>query len=75
MVTEYFNQLPFSMKWGVYLDFFDSVGVEIRSQKPDNLGCSIGFMYRDVWIQCAYSNSRQEAQQDTIKRAFEIIDQ
>jgi len=75
-----FKQLPFSMQWGVYLAFFDSVNIIIE-HNPHATGV-------DIWIwehdkkENTYEKlfhevselSRQEAQQEAIKKAFEILE-
>jgi len=65
-----FNMLPFSMQWGVYLEFFDSIGqqIEITHYRKQYLA---ELMF-DNWAE--YFDTRQEAQQEAIKKAFEILD-
>ena len=84
-----FDSMPFAFQWGVYLEFFDSVGIEIFIHKvcigSDDWGfcflirddlkeiniyksLSMGFgTYSGVWYE------RQEAQQEAIKKAFELL--
>jgi len=70
----YFYELKYSMQYGVYVDFFDSVGIEIEITKWDE----------DTW-QCLVSNkktliadelydmySRLEARTAAITKANEI---
>lgn len=62
---EDFEDLPFSMRWGVYLEFFDLIGFEFPN------GCTVSEqqdqnLYNDT-------NSRLEAQEEVIKKAFEIL--
>ena len=69
--TEYFYQLPFSMQWGVYLEFFDSVEIDIHvfGSRSDNR------WYYEIRNDRNKSvESRQEAQQEAIKKAFEILE-
>ena len=69
-----FNDLPFSMQWGVYLEFFDSVGIDIGVIK-----CEI---YEDsdfdIWAGEKWSKEikgpRTEAQQEAIKKALQILE-
>lgn len=71
---EYFFQLPFSMQWGVYVDFFDEHGILIEIGKniePDILG--------DWWVLINtnefgidYIKTRQEARQSSINKAKEM---
>lgn len=63
--------VPFSMQWGVYLEFFDSVGISISCEfkneyiiRDDNKG--------QQWYGIDFE-SRQEAQQEAIKKAFSLI--
>lgn len=76
--SPHFNNLPFSMQWGVYLEFFDSVGVIIQM----NAGVAKKFYYtihNRKWahgtdIESRLYKDRPEAQQEAIKTAFEILD-
>jgi hypothetical protein len=70
LLSQYdFYELPFSLQWGVYLEFFDSVGIRINA----------GFQWFRIFKQGATPyfedkfKSRQEAQQEAIKKAFEIL--
>ena len=71
---EEFYDLPFPMQWGVYLEFFDSVGIYIEQYN--------GFSY-NIWkdksnnlgLSTPYYPTRTEAQQEAIKKAFEILEQ
>ena len=65
------DSLPFSCQWGVYLEFFDSVGISISCEfkneyiiRDDNKG--------QQWYGIDFE-SRQEAQQEAIKKAFERL--
>ena len=49
---------PFSMQWGVYLEFFDSVGIDLEAR---------------FWVAYRTSATRQEAQQMAIEKAFKIL--
>ena len=68
-VIEHFNQLPPAFQWGVYLEFFDSIGqqIEITHYRKQYLA---ELMF-DNWAE--YFDSRQEAQTEAIKKAFEIL--
>ena len=66
-----FMYLPFAYQWGVYLEFFDSVGIYI---------CSGEFInefkiFTNSIVEEQFTNfkSRQEAQQEAIKKAFELL--
>ena len=91
--TDVFNRagmhltdLPFSMQWGVYLEFFDSVGICIDSVWRFDLG--FGFILIDKYGHETHSyydvkfnsicdaifwDTRTEAQKEAIKKAFEIL--
>ena len=51
------NELAWVFKWGVYLEFFDSVGINLD----------------DITMQYFIDYPRQEAQQEAIKKAFSLI--
>jgi hypothetical protein len=62
--VEYFNQLPFSMQYGVYIDFFDSVGF-IRT-----------LIQSEEFLQIVeYGKTRAEARQKAIEKANEIYNE
>lgn len=71
-----FNGLPFIFQWGVYLEFFDSVGLDIGVFKA-----TAGL---NPWVSSVLETSgdldekhystRLEAQQEAIKKAFEILE-
>ena len=67
--TEAFYRLPFSMKWGVYLAFFDSTDIEIDAYSNGHWIFYKGFRRIE-----GRENSRTEAQQQAIKKAFKILD-
>tara|TARA_R110000772_G_scaffold257526_1_gene374427 strand:+ start:714 stop:1004 length:291 start_codon:yes stop_codon:yes gene_type:complete len=68
---KYFKALYPAMQWGVYLEFFDSVGIRIVFEWEDD---EWDVLVGGVWLIDAY-NTRQEAQQAAIKKAFEILEQ
>jgi len=74
--TEYigFEQLPFSMKWGIYLEFFDSVNIRLTVEWMFE---SEYFIYRvNDWVSsdvAHYCNDRKEAQEWGIAKAFELL--
>ena len=60
------DRIPFSMQWGVYLEFFDSVGIDLEYE--------FNFIITH-WTQFFKKRpTRTEAQQEAIKKAFEIIE-
>ena len=70
IVKNVFDKLPFSMQWGVYLEFFDSVGgIRISDCRASNNYTT--YINGDV-VRCSLS-SRTETQQEVIKKAFEIL--
>lgn len=70
----FFNKLPFSMQWGVYLEFFDSVGVFI-SDYPNSTIHKVGFSFKiNGRRKTTVYNTRTEAQKEAIKKAFEILE-
>lgn len=67
----YFLTLPWSMQWGVYLEFFDSVGIDIFCHLDDFNGdysCGTGKRWTKNYP------TRTKAQQQAIKKAFEILE-
>ena len=66
---EHFIKLPFSMRWGVYLEFFDSVGISVGSMKQ-----SKNWYKAHAFIHDFRCNTRKEAQQEAIKKAIEIYE-
>lgn len=83
-----FNLLPFSMQWGVYLAFFDSVGIKINGFNS-SLGTTT---WVRTWIfyinnqeyqlvtddsrnENDLSRQRQQAQEEAIKKAKLIYEQ
>lgn len=75
-----FKELPFSMQWGVYLEFFDSkqIVIEIRIDVLEACEVVTGFniQYGNLVHMSELSyNTRAEAQQEAIKKAFSILEQ
>ena len=77
------HQLPFSMQWGVYLEFFDSVGLWIEvivHYKNTNSKEFDGYInYGTGWDNLGMEKihrkpTRQEAQQESIKKAFDLLE-
>lgn len=74
--TNYFNLLTDSMKYGVYVDWFDSVGIFIQTTFYDFDSCNW-----QIFIECenqehdyeeTHLTSRQEARLKAIEKANEI---
>lgn len=71
-VIEHFNQLPPAFQWGVYLEFFDSVGIVIEIEADRYQNSIMGWKYY-ISGSSVFYNTRQEAQTEAIKKAFEIL--
>lgn len=73
---------PFSMQWGVYLEFFDSVGKFFIDVKPNiyyigkyDITFYGGIGEKSILFhEDKKHKSRQEAQQEAIEKAFEILE-
>jgi len=74
-----FNSLPDSMQFGVYVDFFDSVWIEIWIEPWETQNNGEFFKYFKVIIDYIevsdYNDSRQEARTKAIEKANEIYNQ
>ena len=68
------SELPFSMQWGIYLEFFDSV--EIRIKVDPRYFVYHFFCYSITGKELSYKSfdTRQEAQEAAIEKAFEILE-
>lgn len=86
---EWEKSFPISMQWGVYLEFFDSVGMTIyldyfapREQwhvvivEPNKKGTHdcYNVIANSICDGIPVMESRQEAQKEAIKKAFEILE-
>lgn len=74
-ILKAFKSVPESMRWGTYLEFFDSVGIMI-SIGYDQMGwqCVLCKAKHGTLLSILNdSESRQEAQQEAINKAFEIL--
>jgi len=75
---ESFKELSLSMQWGVYLEFFDSVGIIIDTERYSDhfyehyIKCYGDFVKNGI-IKTS-GKSRKEAQKEAIKKAFEILE-
>ena len=73
----YFNALPFEMQIGVYLAYYDSVGVVVEENKSPTI-CYWYFMINDSANEYDDNNnfkSRNEALREAFKKADELINQ
>lgn len=75
-----FKVMDFSLKWGVYLDFFDTVGIIIEVE-PNVSGAQIFIWLFDKENNCfekihsqGVEGVRTEAQKEAVKKAFEILE-
>src|SRR4030065_1375280 len=69
-----FNQLPTSMKYGVYLDFFDSLDMQIyiKPTMSNKWSVYIDFFGHHILTDYLTKDTRQEARTEVIKKANEI---
>jgi hypothetical protein len=66
-----FNNLPPSAKYGVYVDFFDSVGVSVEIM-PLDCGISYYWLINDNEMNDGETDTRPEARTEAIEKANEI---
>lgn len=66
--VRWFNKLPFASQYGVYLEYFDSIGINVYIH-CDN-GYSIWFDGQELGYR--QFDSRLEAQKAAIEKAFEV---
>lgn len=79
-VSKIFNDLPDSMKWGVYQDYFDSVGIEVNAERGYDLVYSVYNdsyewfvdLYESDASQVGFTKTRPEARTKAIEKANEI---
>jgi len=70
-----FKENMFCEQWGVYLEFFDSVGVHLDAFIGKSREKYHYEIFGDGIYKCKKTfNTRQEAQQEAIKKAFEILE-
>lgn len=77
IIIDDFYRLPFSMQYGVYIDFFDSVLISIDSmnERQKTRHRRYGFIIKseiETVIKVAEYTSRNEARKEAIKKANEI---
>jgi len=76
LANHWFRSLPSSMQWGVYVDFFNSVGIYILvgNEFKDN-------NYYTVWyeelknIEGSYIKTLQEAREQALEKAIDLYNQ
>lgn len=72
--TNYFFQFPFTMQYGVYLDFFDSQGLNILLTCEFDFGYIITEnRYDEIEEVIKYYDTRKEAIEQAILKANEIL--
>ena len=72
-----FYELPFSMQWGVYLEFFDSVEIDIDLMKwisSKKQRWDVNIWHNNDSIEYRLHGTREEAQKESIKKAFKILE-
>ena len=70
-LVEYFYVMPEAFQWGVYVDFFDSLGIEIDIFRGDSSmmwRVMIGYEIDEQGL-----NSRQEARTKALEKAQEVV--
>lgn len=70
-----FYKQPLSMQWGVYQDFFNSVGVDIGCYKGETPHSIKKYVYLIEFKEDIYEgvqNTKQEAREAAIKKSVEI---
>jgi hypothetical protein len=77
-ILDDFYLYPFSMQWGVYVDFFDGVDIMIQLNNPDTsqsdyVNLTFEVLIDETWV--ADKNTRYEAQIIAIVKANEIYNQ
>jgi hypothetical protein len=78
---EYFNKLPQSMKWGVYVDFFDSQGIHFAcyASLGDKNVFEYSYMFDAHCVQDQfvgeYFKTRDEARKSAIEQANKILNE
>ena len=70
---EFFETFPDSMKWGVYVDFFDSIGFNVGINKYGLSDDFMWFVVKDDLVFREFSNTREEARTAAIEKANEIV--
>lgn len=70
------DSLPFSCQWGVYLEFFDSKKIDVTVFYHEITGrykTLVSFLPDKMSCFSCFFDTRQEAQQEAIKKAFELL--
>jgi len=66
---------PFSMQWGVYLEFFDSQrDIDIEITLDVYHSTVIGYIYTIRGCEYDPKDTRTEAQKEAIKKAFYLLE-
>lgn len=77
LVTNTFDSMPFSMQYGVLVDFFDSVGIYIHIEL-DEFGAVLGEPIHECKLSINFNEiddelTRHQARQKAIEKANEIF--
>lgn len=78
IIKDVFYKLPPSMKYGVYVDFFDSVGIEINIELK---GSEFDYSIKEnkngslLFTEYDWSETRHEARTKAIEKANEIYNE
>lgn len=70
-ITDFFEELPISLKFGVFVDFFDPRGIKIGISPEDD--GKFSFTLNDS--ESKFYNSRQKARKEAIKAANKIYNE
>ena len=70
---DFMYKVPFSMQWGVYLEFFDSIGYLVEVFQSNKTNHFLVYINK-VHYPLLRNLKRQEAQQEAIKKAFTLLD-
>ena len=68
-----FYRVGFSMQYGVYVDFFDSVGLYIDKLCPDSFEINWGFDWYSDYSEV--NRTRPEARTKAIEKANELLNE
>jgi len=74
-IDDFYNLPLHSMQYGVYVDFFDSVGIHISTNaySPKELSTAYWYDIQPQEVDCTGQNTRQEARTKAIEKANDIF--
>lgn len=72
------NNMPFSMKWGVYLQFFDSKKIDVtvfynENKNTQRFKACVFYLPNPHHAMGAHFDTRIEAQKAAVEEAFETL--